>query len=133
MKITEVRTIVTSPGRNFVLLKIITKARKIAAISECYQVQTAWHGPPDISPITHAANVHLDLAIPNFGVQEWVVHPPETADVIHGGPTFADGYLHVSDAPGLGCDVDEAAAARYPYRRAYLPTSRRADGSVQDW
>jgi mannonate dehydratase len=111
----------------------ITEARKIAAISECYQVQTAWHGPPDISPITHAANVHLDLATPNFGVQEWVVHPPEVADVIQGGPTFADGYLNVSEAPGLGCDIDEAAAARYPYRRAYLPTSRRADGSVQDW
>jgi mannonate dehydratase len=111
----------------------ITEARKIAAIAECYQVQTAWHGPPDISPITHAANVHLDLATPNFGVQEWVVHPPEVADVIRGGPTFADGYLHVTDAPGLGCDIDEAAAVRYPYRRAYLPTSRRADGSVQDW
>jgi mannonate dehydratase len=111
----------------------ITEARKIAAIAECYQVQTAWHGPPDISPITHAANVHLDLATPNFGVQEWVVHPKEVADVIQGGPTFTDGYLNVSDAPGLGCDIDEKAAAKFPYRRAYLPTSRRADGSVQDW
>ena len=63
----------------------------------------------------------LDVAIPNFGVQEWVVHPKEVADVIHGGPTFADGYLHVSDTPGLGCDIDETAATRYPYRRAYLP------------
>ena len=111
----------------------ITEARKIAAIAECYQVQTAWHGPPDIAPITHAANVHLDLATPNFGVQEWVVHPKDVADVIQGGPTFADGYLNVSDAPGLGCDIDEEAAKKYPYRRAYLPTSRRADGSVQDW
>jgi mannonate dehydratase len=111
----------------------ITEARKIAAIAECYQVQTAWHGPPDIAPITHAANVHLDFATPNFGVQEWVVHPPEVADVIQGGPTFSDGYLHVTDAPGLGCDIDEAAAAKYPYQRGYLPVSRRADGSVQDW
>lgn len=111
----------------------ITEARKIAAIAECYQVQTAWHGPPDISPITHAANVHVDLATPNFGVQEWVEHPPQVADVITGGPTFADGYLTVSDAPGLGCDVDEEAAQRHPYQRAYLPTARRADGSVHDW
>ena len=111
----------------------ITEARKIAAVAECYHVQTAWHGPPDIAPMTHAANVHLDLATPNFGVQEWVVHPPEVADVVQGGPTMAGGYLNVSDAPGLGCDIDEAAAARYPYRRGYLPVSRRADGSVQDW
>lgn len=111
----------------------ITEGRKIAAIAECYSVRTAWHGPPDISPIGHAANVHLDLAIPNFGVQEWIAPSPEVADVFHGGPTFKDGYLRVSDAPGLGCDIDEAAAAQYPYRRSYLPTSRRADGSVQDW
>ena len=111
----------------------ITEARKIAAIAECYQVQTAWHGPPDISPIAHAANVHLDLATPNFGVQEWVEHPRETADVVQGGPTFEEGYLTVSDDPGLGCDIDERAAAKYPYRRAYLPTTRRADGSMHDW
>ena len=43
------------------------------------------------------------------------------------------GYLHVTDAPGLGTDIDEALAAKYPYSRAYLPMSRRADGSVQDW
>lgn len=111
----------------------ITEARKIAAVAECFQVQTAWHGPPDISPIAHAANVHLDLATSNFGVQEWVAHPPQVADVIHGGPTFHAGYLNVSDTPGLGCDIDEGAAAKYPYQRAYLPVARRADGSVQDW
>ena len=111
----------------------VTEAKKIAAVAECYYVQTAWHGPPDISPITHAANVHLDLALPNFGVQEWVRHPPEVSDVVHGGPVFRDGYLTVSDDPGLGCDIDERAAQNYPYQRAYLPTTRRADGSVHDW
>lgn len=111
----------------------ITEAKKIAALAECYYIQTAWHGPPDISPITHAANVHLDLALPNFGVQEWVEHPPEVADVIHGGPNFENGYLTVDDQPGLGCDIDEDAAKKYPYQRAYLPTTRRADGSVHDW
>ncbi len=110
----------------------LTEARKIAALAETYYVQTAWHGPGDIAPITHAANVHLDLAIPNFGVQEMVFFPDVTQAVITGGPTFQDGYLHVTDAPGLGTDVDEAAAARHPYRRGYLPTVRRADGSVHD-
>ncbi|MCY3021427.1 MAG: D-galactonate dehydratase family protein, partial [Planctomycetota bacterium] len=50
----------------------ITEAKKIAAIAEAYYVQTAWHGPGDIAPPTHAANVHVDISIPNFGVQEAV-------------------------------------------------------------
>jgi mannonate dehydratase len=111
----------------------ITEGRKIAAIAEPYYVQTAWHGPGDIGPITHAANVHLDLAIPNFGVQEMVTFSDAVREVIPGGPTFADGYLTVADTPGLGCDINLEAAARHPYRRAYLPTTRRADGSVHDW
>lgn len=111
----------------------LTEARKIAAIAEAFNVQMAFHGPPDIAPITHAANVHLDLAMPNFGVQESCVFPEEVADVFSGGPVFEAGYLTVSDAPGLGTDVDEQAAARYPYAPGYLPTLRRPDGSVQDW
>ncbi len=111
----------------------LTEARKIAAIAETYQVATAWHGPGDIAPMTHAANVHLDIAIPNFGVQEMTFFPEVTQEVMPGGPYFEDGYLKVTDAPGLGTDVNEAAAARYPYKRAYLPMVRRVDGSVHDW
>ncbi len=111
----------------------LTEARKIAAIAESYHVRTAWHGPGDIAPITHAANVHLDLAIPNFGIQEMTFFPERVQEVISGGPTYDKGYLWVTDRPGLGTDVDEKAAAKYPYERAYLPTMRRLDGSVQDW
>jgi mannonate dehydratase len=111
----------------------ITEAKKLAAIAEPYQVKMAFQGPPDISPIAHAANVHLDLAIPNFGVQEWTFHDDPVHEVISGAPVFVDGYLKVGDAPGLGCDINEKLAQKYPYRRAYLPTCRRMDGSVQDW
>ncbi len=111
----------------------ITEGRKIAAIAEPYYVQTAWHGPGDIGPSTHAANVHLDLTLSNFGVQEMVFWPEVVQEVLPGAPTFKDGYLHVTDAPGLGTDINEAAAAKYPYKRAYLPMTRRADGSVMDW
>lgn len=111
----------------------ITEARKIAAIAECYHILTAWHGPGDIGTATHAANVHLDIAIPNFGVQEMVFFPEAVHEVFPGAPKFQDGYLTVSDAPGLGVDVNEEAAAKYPYRRAYLPMARRMDGSVADW
>ncbi len=111
----------------------ITEAKKIATLAECYHVQTAWHGPGDIAPAIHAANVHVDLAIPNFGVQEMVFFPEPVHEVMPGAPTFKDGYLHVTDAPGLGVDINEEAAKKYPYDRAYLPVTRRRDGSVHDW
>jgi mannonate dehydratase len=111
----------------------ITAARKVAALAEAFQVKSAWHGPADIGPPTHAANVHVDISIPNFGVQEMVFFPEVTREVIPGGPTFKDGYMDVDDTPGLGTDVNEDAAKKYPYKRAYLPTARRKDGSVQDW
>lgn len=111
----------------------ITAGRKIAALAEAFHVKTAWHGPADIGPPTHAANVHVDLSIPNFGVQEMVFFPEVTRELIPGGPVFRDGYMDVDDTPGLGTDLDEEKAKKYPYQRAYLPVARRKDGSVQDW
>jgi len=111
----------------------ITAARKVATLAELFQVKTAWHGPEDIGPPTHAANVHVDISIPNFGIQEMVFFQDATHEVIPGAPQFRGGYMNVTDAPGLGCDINEEAAKKYPYRRAYLPTARRQDGSVQDW
>jgi mannonate dehydratase len=111
----------------------ITNARKVVALAEAFQVKTAWHGPGDIAPPTHAANVHVDISIPNFGVQEMVFFPDIAREVMPGGPEFKDGYMMVGDIPGLGTDVNEELAKKYPYKRAYLPTARRRDGSVQDW
>jgi len=111
----------------------ITAARKVAALAELFHVKTAWHGPGDIAPPTHAANIHLDISIPNFGIQEMVFFPDVAREVMPGSPTFKDGYMNVDDTPGLGTDVNEELAKKYPYRRAYLPTARRRDGSVQDW
>ncbi len=111
----------------------ITEAKKIATIAEPFQIQTAWHGPGDIGPASHAANVHVDVSIPNFGVQEMVFFPEEVSEVFPGAPEYRDGRLWPSEAPGLGCDIDEEKAKKYPYQRAYLPICRRRDGSVHDW
>ncbi len=111
----------------------LTEARKIAAIADPFQVRTAWHGPGDIGPPTHAANVHLDCAIPNFGIQEMTFFSAAVNEVCPGAPTYRDGALWPSDAPGLGVDIDEEAAVRFPYKRGYLPIVRKADGSLHDW
>src|SRR5437773_3899145 len=98
----------------------ITAARKTAALAEFYQVKTAWHGPGDIAPPTHAANVHVDIAIPNFSIQEMVFFPDVAREALPGGPVFKDGYMNGDDTPGLGTDVNEEAATKYPYKRASL-------------
>ena len=92
----------------------ITPARKLAALCEAFGIRTAWHGPPDVSPVGHAANVHLDLSAPNFGVQEWSGFTDAEREVFPGCPEVRDGYAYPNDRPGLGIDLDEAKAAKYP-------------------
>jgi mannonate dehydratase len=110
----------------------VTEARKIAALAEFYQVRTAFHGPHDVGVIGQAAAVHLDLAIPNFGVQEWAdFHQmPAVCEVLPTPCRVEDGYAMPNELPGLGIDINEAAAAKYPYKPAYMPLVRREDGTM---
>ena len=94
----------------------LTMARKVAAMCEFFAVRTAWHGPGDVSPVGHAANVHLDLACPNFGIQEARVFTQAEQDVFPGCPELKDGYYWVNDKPGLGIDLDEKLAAKFPIK-----------------
>jgi mannonate dehydratase len=108
----------------------ITHVRRIANLAELYQVRTGSHGATDLSPVSMSAAVHLDVTLPNFGIQEYMAHDPLTHEVFRTGYELRDGALYPSAAPGLG---DEEAAARFPYQPKYLPVSRRTDGSVHDW
>ena len=92
----------------------ITPARKMATYCELHSVRTAWHGPGDVSPVGHAANLHLDLSSPNFGVQECYFFPDVLREVFPGCPEVRDGYMYPNDRPGLGIDIDEELAAKYP-------------------
>ncbi|MGW6132575.1 D-mannonate dehydratase ManD [Cellulomonas sp. NPDC055163] len=111
----------------------ITHLRRIFDLAALYQVRTGSHGATDLSPVTLAAAVHVDLTVPNFGIQEYMEHAPETMEVFRSGVRFADGALDVDETPGLGVEYDEKAAARFPYEPRYLPVARRLDGSVHDW
>ena len=92
----------------------ITPARAVADFAHMYGVRTAWHGPGDTSPVGHAANLHLDLWAPNFGIQEWCRFPALVYDMFPGLPEVRDGYMYPNDKPGLGIDIDEELAAQYP-------------------
>jgi mannonate dehydratase len=111
----------------------ITHLRRIFGLAELYGVRTGSHGAGDLSPVSLAAALHVDLAVPNFGIQEYMGHADPAGEVFHTEYRFADGYLHPGDAPGLGVEVDEKAAAAFPYDPRYLPVNRRRDGSMHDW
>ncbi|WP_313801371.1 D-mannonate dehydratase ManD [Sphingobium sp.] len=111
----------------------ITHLRRIAALADLYQVRTGCHGATDLSPVCMAAALHFDLSVPNFGIQEYMRHTEETDAVFPHGYTFADGMMHPGDAPGLGVDIDEELAAKYEYKRAFLPVNRLEDGTMFNW
>jgi mannonate dehydratase len=92
----------------------ITPARAVTLFANLYGVRTAWHGPGDTSPVGHAANLHLDLWAPNFGIQEWCRFPEHVYEMFPGLPEVRNGYLYPNDKPGLGIDIDEDLAAQYP-------------------
>ena len=92
----------------------ITPALKLARLCEQFGVKTAWHGPGDVSPVGHAANIHMDLALPNFGIQEWGGFSPELEKVFPGCPKQKGAYVYVNEKPGLGIDINEKEAAKYP-------------------
>jgi len=112
----------------------LTQARKVATLCEFFGVRTAWHGPGDASPVAHAANLALDLSCYNFGIQEQYRFPQRTQEVFPGCPEIRDGSLWPNDRPGLGIDLDEKAAAKYPIRPVTGDDSwgstRRRDGTV---
>jgi mannonate dehydratase len=111
----------------------VTAMKKLLDMADHYGIRSGLHGPTDISPVGMAAALHLDLAVHNFGIQEYMRHAPETLEVFRTSYRFEEGLLHPSDAHGLGVELDVEAAARFPYEPAYLPVNRLADGTVHDW
>ena len=111
----------------------ITHLRRIADLASMYQVRTGSHGATDLSPVCMGAALHFDTWVPNFGIQEYMRHTPETDEVFPHDYSFADGYLKVGDTPGHGVDIDEALAAKYPYQPMQLPVARLQDGTMWNW
>ena len=124
----------------------ITAARKLQIFAEQFGVKTAWHGPGDMSPLAHAANIHLDLASYNFGLQEWSgTEPPNFViqklkgpreallEVFPGLPEYRKGYVYANDRPGLGVDINEEEAQKYPCENSVTlwTQTRLIDGNLQ--
>jgi mannonate dehydratase len=93
----------------------LTPMRKAAAAAELHGIRTAWHGPGDVSPIGHSANIALDLACWNFGIQEYSAFNARTQEVFSGCPVMKNGYWYANESPGWGIEINMKEAAKYPY------------------
>ncbi len=111
----------------------ITHLRRIASFADMYNVRTGCHGATDLSPVCMAAALHFDLSVHNFGVQEYMLHTDLTNEVFPHAYTFKNGVMHPGEKPGLGVEIDEDLAAKYEYKRAFLPVNRLEDGTMHDW
>lgn len=109
----------------------ITPAMKVARLGEWFNVRTAWHGPGDVSPVGHSAQVHMDLATWNFGIQEGGNFSDFLRELFPGCVTKQNGYLYANDSPGLGIDINEKLAAKHPMdNSAGNWTVRKKDGTI---
>ena len=111
----------------------ISHLKRIFDFASLYHVRSGSHGATDLSPVCMGAALHLDIAIPNFGIQEYMRHTEQTDEVFPHAYSFSDGYMYPGEAPGHGVDIDEKKAARHPYKRAYLPVNRLLDGTLTHW
>lgn len=112
----------------------ITHVRRIVDLAGIHNVRTGFHGAPSHSPISMAAQGHINAWAPNFGIQEYLVlGTPECDALFPSEHHYRDGLFHVSDAPGLGVDFDEREAARYSYERRYHPVVRLTDGTMWNY
>ena len=111
----------------------ITGLRKILDFADIYQIKSGIHGPTDVSPVGMAAALHLDIAIHNFGIQEFMAYNEPTLEVFRTSYTFVDGLLDPGEKSGLGVELDEVVAGSFEYAPAYLPVNRLLDGTMHDW
>ena len=105
----------------------ITAMKKLLDFAGIYGIKSGMHGPTDISPVGMAAALHLDLAIHNFGIQEYMPHSDTTLEVFRTSYTFDRGYLHPGETPGLGVELDEKAAGGIRVHRR-VPAGEPAAG-----
>ncbi|MEP2783873.1 MAG: D-mannonate dehydratase ManD [Pseudoruegeria sp.] len=112
----------------------ITHVKRIVDLAGMHHVRTGFHGAPSHSPISMAAQAHLNAWAPNFGIQEYLVLGTSECDALFPSEhQMRDGMFYVSDGPGLGVDFDEREAERYSYRPGSHPVVRLEDGTLWNY
>ena len=112
----------------------ITHVKRIVELAALHHVKTGFHGAPSHSPISMAAQGHINKWAPNFGIQEYLVLGTAECDALFPSEHYYEnGMFHLSEAPGLGVDFDENESKRYSYSRGYHPIVRLEDGTLWNY
>jgi mannonate dehydratase len=88
--------------------------KKVMDFAAQYQIKSGFHGPTDISPVGFAAQLHVGLAIHNYGIQEYMQHSDKTNEVFEQSMTFTDGYLHPGRQAGHRRRIQRGSRSRLP-------------------
>jgi mannonate dehydratase len=112
----------------------ITQAKKIATLCEIFGLKTAFQEGGDNDPVNQLAAYHVDISSPAFGIQEENRFPDSVREMMPGLAEIRKGYLYGSGKPGLGIDLDEKLAAKYPLPPipdgGPYPLDRTLDGAL---
>jgi galactonate dehydratase len=110
----------------------ITHTKKIAAVAESFNVQVVPHNP--LSPVSTAACLQIAACIPNFAIQEYPLgeNRPPKSEFVKKPLKLEKGFLIIPDAPGIGIELADDAAERFPFRPRKVETRLNTDGSVMD-
>lgn len=112
----------------------ITHVRRIVDLAALHHVRTGFHGAPSHSPISMAAQAHLNAWAPNFGIQEYLVlNTPACHALFPSNHRTQHGSFFVSDDPGLGVEFDEREATRYRHQPGSSPVVRLEDGTLWNY
>lgn len=106
----------------------VMELKKIASVAETYYIPFAPHNPS--GPVANAATLQIAACCPNFEILE-IMNSDVTwrKEVCNEKLSYADGYIQIPDAPGLGIEIDEEACLAHPYRPHVL---RHYDGTLTD-
>ncbi len=110
----------------------ISHAKKIAALAEAHHVGVVPHNP--LGPVSTAACIQIAACIPNFALQEYPLgegEPPKS-EIVKETLKLDNGFLIIPDAPGIGIELAEDAAEKYPPVPREVITRLHVDGSVVD-
>jgi galactonate dehydratase len=95
-----------------------SEMKRMATMAEAYNVQIAPHNPN--GPLSTLASAHVCAAIPNFFRQEFIFKDVPWRDTVIDHPiNIENGYLILSDRPGLGVDLVDEEMEAHPGIRTH--------------
>jgi L-alanine-DL-glutamate epimerase-like enolase superfamily enzyme len=91
----------------------LLETRKIATMAEIYHIPIAPHGVA--SPLGGMAYAQVCVTVPNFLILEWghLLRNKELNSLVRNLPEYEDGYVRVSDAPGIGIELNDDAVKEH--------------------